>query len=148
MGRHDCSAFRPCAEPSHHLCGNLCSATAVLHVLQPPGCIFIIRHVRSLRFLRWVSVTGGCAPPLRLLACGAVLLVCKALPLNTKGDDAADPEESGVRASGERFSQIATSNDPNEITPALWSGDRRWRHRVLMRSPLFFVVGPTRPLYR
>ena len=106
MGRQDCSAFRPCAEPSQHLCGNLCAATAVLHVLQPSGCIFIIRHVRSLRFLRWASMTGGCAPLLRLLACGAVLLVCKALsPLNTKGDDAADPEESDVRGSGERFSQ-------------------------------------------
>ena len=24
MGRQDCSAFRPCAEPAQHLCGNLC----------------------------------------------------------------------------------------------------------------------------
>ena len=30
MGRQDCSAFRPCAEPARHLCGNQC------HV--PMGC--------------------------------------------------------------------------------------------------------------
>ena len=46
MGHQDCSAFRPSAEPSQQLCGNLCSATAVQHG-QLSGRIFSIRHVRS-----------------------------------------------------------------------------------------------------
>ena len=43
---HDCPPSRTSAEPSSQLCGNLCSATALLHV-QPSGRMLSLRHVRS-----------------------------------------------------------------------------------------------------
>ena len=33
------------------------------------------------------------------------------------------------------------TSGPNDNTPALWCGGRRWPHRVQMRSPLVFDVG-------
>ena len=46
LSLQDCSPFRKSADLSSQLCGNLCSATGVLHG-QLSGRMFSIRHVRS-----------------------------------------------------------------------------------------------------
>ena len=54
----DCSPFRKNAEPSSQLCGNLCSATALLHA-QPLGRMLNLRHVRSKAGVRDVCWALG-----------------------------------------------------------------------------------------
>ena len=64
LSLQDCSPFRKSADLSSQLCGNLCSATALLHV-QPLGRMLSHRHVRAksgegcllgLGFVRWGSM--------------------------------------------------------------------------------------------
>ena len=79
----------------------------------------------SLRFVRWASMAGGCAPPLRVLACGAVLFVSSSPP--------SVPRVMMPPSRTSRTSQGVAGSNPFWWVHAFRSG---WPHRTKMRSPL------------
>ena len=145
LSLQDCSPFRKSADLSSQLCGNLCSATALLHV-QPLGRMLSHRHVRAksgegcLLCLHDIgSASRMPVPPSTFHGGGVAVFLCSAQkavsrlrcglgggdhlpslpPLNTKGDDAADTEASelGSRASGFQKKQ---RRRPKGVDPPFW----------------------------
>ena len=145
LSLQDCSPFRKSADLSSQLCGNLCSATALLHV-QPLGRMLSHRHVRAksgegcLLGLHDIgSASRMPVPPSTFHGGGVAVFLCSAQkavsrlrcglgggdhlpslpPLNTKGDDAADTEASELGSRASCF-QKKRRRRPTGVDPPFW----------------------------
>ena len=162
LSLQDCSPFRKSADLSSQLCGNLCSATALLHV-QPLGRMLSHRHVRAksgegcLLCLHDIgSASRMPVPPSTFHGGGVAVFLCSAQkavsrlrcglgwgdhlpslpPLNTKGDDAADTEASELGSLASGFQKKTTSTSQGCGSPLLAGHPplTKWQSDLRVRS--------------